>query len=267
MLDQDATSIRVQKHLHSLLIGIWLRRRLVIIPMLIMPIIGTIIGFSGEKTYQNYTSILIQEPALFNPFLEDLAVATNLEDRMPGLKSLVHSRHVLTAVGQELGYLDEDDNNDVIENYVRYMSYKLSIDLVGTDLVKIYYRASSPKHMKAVLEAVTEQLISQIIAPEQSSVKGSAQFLNEQLELRHIDLIKAEQTLADYKSKNSEKLPELHASNVAEAQRLTRTMAEKRTELAGARAQLSAARQKLSQANPMLGNLEKVILDLRSGTR
>ncbi|MGJ8669995.1 MAG: GumC family protein [Oceanococcus sp.] len=264
MTEPDASSIRIQKRLHCLFIGIWLRRRLILVPLVIMPIVGTLIGLTGSKTYQTYTSILIQEPALFNPFLEDLAVATNLEDRMPGLTSLVHSRHVLTAVGQDLGQLDENENNETIEWYVSYMSYKLDIDLVGSDLVKIYFTDDDPRGMREVLDAVTKQLVNQIVAPEKSSVTSSAQFLRDQLDERHRGLLVAEQALADYKSKNSEKLPELHAANVSEAQRLTRTLAEKRTELSGAQAQLSAARQKLSQANPLLGNLEKVIIDLRA---
>jgi uncharacterized protein involved in exopolysaccharide biosynthesis len=76
----------------------WRRRYLIATPILVMPILATISGFFAPKTFEARTTLLVQEPAKLNPFLNDLAVGTNVKDRMPALSALLHSRHVLDKV-------------------------------------------------------------------------------------------------------------------------------------------------------------------------
>ena len=66
----------------ALLWSAWRRRYLIAIPIVIMPLLGLGIGIFSPKKYTSYTTVLIQEAAKMNPFLEDLAVATNLKSRM-----------------------------------------------------------------------------------------------------------------------------------------------------------------------------------------
>ncbi len=263
MNTNNISSIRIQRHMHALLSGMWQHRTLILIPTLIMPCVGLLIGLLGTKTYLTYSTILIQEPALYNPFLEDLAVSTNLKDRMPGLKALVHSRHVLSNVGLELGELQPDSRESKIEYYVATMAQKLTVNLVGSDLVRLSYKDTAPARMAEVLNSVTRHLISQIVAPERTSLTGSEDFLRTQLDQRKIDLMAAEKRLAEYKSANSDKLPAFHSHNLESANQLQRLQVEKRTELAGAQAQVKAARQKLTQTNPQLGELDTFIMDIR----
>ena len=58
------------------------------------------LGFevSLPKNYASHTSMLIQETAKMNPFLEDLAVSSMLDEQMSALKALLNSRHILGAV-------------------------------------------------------------------------------------------------------------------------------------------------------------------------
>ena len=78
-----------------ILAGGWRRRYAIAVPILVLPLIGLLIGVLSPKHYSSHTSMLIQETAKMNPFLEDLAVSAMLKDRIDALKTLLHSRHIL----------------------------------------------------------------------------------------------------------------------------------------------------------------------------
>ncbi|MBL1418748.1 MAG: capsule biosynthesis protein, partial [Moritella sp.] len=77
---------------------IWRRRYYLGISIILAVLIASLISMVTPKRYGSHTSILVQESSLLNPFLEDLSVSFNLEDRMVALRVLVHSRHILFTV-------------------------------------------------------------------------------------------------------------------------------------------------------------------------
>ncbi|WP_413701777.1 hypothetical protein ACLKMH_09660 [Psychromonas sp. KJ10-10] len=93
--------------IYLILAGAWRRRYPIIIPILILPLFVIALSILSPKNYAAHTSMLIQETAKLNPFLEDLAVSAMLKERISALKTLLHSRHILTAVAQERGLVDE----------------------------------------------------------------------------------------------------------------------------------------------------------------
>ena len=52
----------------------WRRRYLIVLPLMIFPVLALIAGRMTPKTYEAQTTILVQETAKLNPFLNDLAV-------------------------------------------------------------------------------------------------------------------------------------------------------------------------------------------------
>ena len=61
----------------------WRRRYAIIVPALLLPVLGGIVGHMAPKKYAAHTSMLIQETAKMNPFLEDLAISAMLKERFP----------------------------------------------------------------------------------------------------------------------------------------------------------------------------------------
>lgn len=64
---------------------------------------GVVIGLLSPKQYVSHTSMLVQETSKMNPFLEDLAVSSQMKERFSGLQTLLHSRHILGKVALEQG--------------------------------------------------------------------------------------------------------------------------------------------------------------------
>jgi uncharacterized protein involved in exopolysaccharide biosynthesis len=222
--------------LHHLVAASWRRRYLLITPILIMPLIGLSIGLLSPRQWETHTTVLIQETAKLNPFLEDLSVSTNLEGRIAALKSLLHSRHILLGVANDLGMLPTNASNAENDNIVKKLSSALSVKLVGSDLVKFSYKSNSPDNIAQTLSVVRERFLNNLLAPERSSINASENFLQDQLNKNRDSLRSAESKLAEFKREHASELPNLHAGNVARLRQLNDMLSERETSLAGARA-------------------------------
>ncbi len=251
-------------NLHNIFAGAWRRRYLLAICMLLLPLLGLLIGLLTPRQWQTHTSVLVQETAKLNPFLEDMSVSTNLEGRYSALQALLHSRYVLGGVAEELQLLRGDADPRQRDQVVSELSANLSLQLLGKDLLQLSYKSTHPEHMARTLQVVRERFLEQLLAPQQSSLSSSEDFLQQQLSERHADLQASERKLSEYKQKHAAELPDLLGSNVTSLRQLKEAAAQKRTELAGAEAAQASQEARLAQVNPVIGRLEEQIVSITS---
>lgn len=241
----------------------WRRRYLIVIPILLMPIIGLTIGKLAPKYYDSHTSMLIQETAKMNPFLEDLAVSSMLKERLSSLQTLLHSRHILGLVAEERGYTHQSMSPQAIDNAVAELSNNLSVTMAGKDLIRIDYRSHNPEGMRDTLDAVSRHFTEQLLAPERSSMKDSSQFLADNIDQRRKGLNIAEEKLAAFKSRKDTILPEMQISSLDRLTKLKQRLYERQAELAGAEKRLGSLDLQLSKTNPVIGKIEEQIIRIR----
>lgn len=247
---------------YLILMAAWRQRYVILIPVLVLPVLGGAIATTQGKIYDTHTTILVQETSKLNPFLEDLSVSTNLKERMAALDTLLHSRHVLSSVADELELFEEGVSEAEKDRIIRRLSSGIGLNQRGKDLVQISYRAGSPDDMKRTLEVVSKYFVDQLLAPERSSIAKSEEFIKAQIEQQKEELLRAEQSLSDFKHKNAARLPAFHGGNVKRLRELRQLLAEKNVELSGATAELSSMDKQLTSTNPVVGALEKRIVGL-----
>ena len=87
-------------------------------------------------------SMLIQETAKMNPFLQDIAVSTMLKDRLSALSTLLKSRHVLYSVAKEQGLIDDDmgakEQEFIIKDYSPEDSFMTTFMRAYDDYSTVY---------------------------------------------------------------------------------------------------------------------------------
>lgn len=254
-----STKAAVFLNLHVLLASVWRRRYVIVLPIFILPMLVLPIGVLTPKQYLSHTTVLIQETTKLNPFLSDFSVSTQLKERMAALEALLHSRHILVAVAQNLGWID-DEQDSRMGSVIGQLSSSLSVRLIGSDMINLSYRSTRPEEMADVLTAVSEQFLANLLAPERSSVNASETFLASQLELLETSLVTAELELAEYKSLNSAKLPNQFAFDVKLMRDAESDLRIKQTELAGARAKAESIKMQLLITNPLLATIEEKLL-------
>mgnify|MGYP000477430986 CR=1 FL=1 len=242
----------------------WRLRYLVCALLILMPLMGGIASQIRSRTYETHMSILIQEAAKHNPFLEDLAVGTRLKDRLSALNALLHSRHILMGVAVDLGWVTEDTDDRAREQMVRQLSEAVTLRLVGEELIELSYRQSSARDIDKVLMAIAQRFMEKVLAPERSSIAGSVAFLEKQLAESESALAASEAALGEFRSRNADSLPDLHAGNMRRMADMRSDLTLRQVELEGARAAFNDLQRRLTAANPVVLNIEHQIVDVRT---
>ncbi len=251
-------------NIHLIFAAAWRRRYMIVMPIIIFPIIALITCLLAPRTWETHTTILVQESAKMNPFLEDLSVSTDLENRITALDTLLHSRHTLINVGYDLDIISVESTNDDIESFVKKLSASLSVKLMGKDLVKLVYRTDNTENIVKTLEIVRERFLEKLLAPELSAIDASETFLTEQLALQKLSLHKAEVNLAEFKQQNTESLPSLYSTNTTRMAQLNMLLEERKIELSGAVAAKKTIRTRLAQVDPVMSEIEQNIVETKS---
>ena len=248
----------------SILNAMWRQRYVIVLPILILPFVGFGVSKLAPTKYDAHTSMLIQETAKMNPFLEDIAVSTMLKDRLNALRTLLHSRHVLYSVADELQLTRPDMPELEKEEIITDLSQRLSVTQLGKDFLKISLTSHTPTGMEQTLRSVSEHFIEQLLAPERSSIEDSSNFLKIHIDKRRIELEKAEEALALYMNENMQSTPEVQSQSLNRLASLKQNLAEKEAELSGVEKSLGSIDQQLSKTNPVIGRIEDQIIDIRS---
>jgi uncharacterized protein involved in exopolysaccharide biosynthesis len=240
------------------------RIRVFLVPFIILPIFTIGLSMMGTKQYVNHATILIEESALLNPFLDDLSFSFELNERIDALRTLVISRKVLRRIALENGLFTEDSSSFKQEAIQQKLSESISITLVGDELIKVHFKWDKPAQMKVILESIVEEVIKRLLAPTKTSLDTSELFFAEQLDVLRIELESAETLLADYKAMNSAVLPQLFTTNRETLEDIEKQKQMKLVEFSGVKARLESLSAKLGKANPVLGLLEEKIVRIES---
>ncbi|WP_416900145.1 MAG: capsule biosynthesis protein [Minwuia sp.] len=242
----------------------WRLRYLICALLILLPVIGGVASQLRSRTYETKMSILIQESAKHNPFLEDLAVETRVKDRLSALNALLHSRHILLGVAIDLEWVNDDTEAAQRERVVRQLSEAVSLRLVGEELIELNYKQSSPTDIDKVLMAIARRFMEKVLAPERSSIAGSVNFLEKQIAESQQALSKAESALGAFRSDNADSLPDLHAGNMRRLADLRQELSLREVELEGANAAFADLRRRVAAANPVVLNIEHRIVQVRT---
>ena len=89
------------------------------------------------KVYEARMTILVQEPAKLNPFLNDLSIGPDLKNRMEGLRALLHSEHILENVLRDIGIITEDTDAKQKQSMINVLSSSINVQLIGNDLIEL----------------------------------------------------------------------------------------------------------------------------------
>ncbi len=257
-----STSIII--NIHLILSAIWRHRYLIAIPAIVLPCIAVIACFIAPRTWQTHTTILVQESAKMNPFLEDLSVSTDLENRMTTLDTLLHSRHMLINVARDLSLINDQSTDFQKDQLVKKLSGSLKVKLIGKDLVKLVYHTDSPENIVDTLLVVRERFLEKLLAPELSAIDASESFLTTQLTLKTADLQESEFRLANFKQYNAEHLPRLYSANSNRFSQLSMLLEKKKIDLSGAIAAKRTIRTRLAQVDPVMSEIEQSIVKTKS---
>ncbi|WP_341488916.1 sugar transporter [Photobacterium damselae subsp. damselae] len=249
--------------LYAFCCALWMYRYMVLVPMITLPILLPVGSLFKTKMYYSQTTILVQEAAMLNPFLGDLSISMNLQQRMKALTILLHSQSTLEQVVIDLELATKEDRGQVAVR-VGELKQHLNLSLLSDELVSIGLTWKYPSEVPVILNAVSNIFLDKLRAPGRASIDNSEQFLQQQLTITQQELEQAETELAAFKMQNANDLPHLRGMNEQANIELNRQLHETELNLMAAKSSRDNLYQRLARTNPLIGMLEQEIVDSES---
>jgi len=241
----------------------WRRRYLICVPIVLMIPLGLMAARMAPKTYEAKTIILLQEPSTGNPFLDDFAIGLKLKDRIGALRSLLRSEHILRGVLREMGRIDDNAAPAQVALEVRKLSQAVSVELAGNNLIELRLSGGQPEGMGALLKAISDRFLDQLLSPAKSRLEATRTFLKQQMTDQRAHLDQLEDRLAALRDRHGEDIPALISAETRQIERLESDLRAARAQLTAARMDVEAAQRKLVSANPAIEELDDRIAEAR----
>lgn len=256
--------MQLRRLLYLVFYTVYERWLAVALPLAVIPALVLTMSLVNEKKYINHATILIEESALLNPFLDELEFSFELSNRMDALRTLALSRKSLNTVIKDNNLVADFSNKLAVEEMQQQLVSAIDISLVGNELVRFQFKWNKPEQMKPVLESLVEQFIERLLAPTKSSLDTSEGLLKNQLQELRFQLENAEDALAKFKAENRSSLPELLNISQDTLARLEQDRQKKKVELSGAEAKLAALKVQIKRGDPALAGVNSEIAKLEN---
>lgn len=247
-----------------LLAAAWRRRYLICIPLVLMIPIGIVGSRLIPRTYEAKMIVLLQETGKNNPFLKDYVVGLDVRDRFSALQALLRSEHVLHAVLRDIHGPSIDKDPKHLLYMMQQLALKVSVQLIGADLIEFKLRGSEPDGLGKTLSLISRYFLDRLLTPERMSMGTAEDFLKDQKEKRRRDLEQAELAYTSYKTEHSDKLPAVYATTVQALGAMRQKLEERTRELSAADAALKDIHHQLTSTNPIIGRLEESMIQASS---
>ena len=155
---------------------VWRRRRLLLIPALVLLPLSIIGSRLLPQTYISKALLALQESSADNPLGQpqsgDLSERT-IRDRAPGLQALVKSDRVLVnALRDVLGDRMPETSRQIAIS-VHNLDQQLTLEMVGNNFLELQLKGSDPRGLGRQLEAITSRFLESLVSPDQDAISAT----------------------------------------------------------------------------------------------
>ncbi len=211
------------RSLQRLLSALWIRRYLMIVPLLVSLPIGIALSYLLPRSYVATTLLLLQEanggPLAINqtpiqPF--------HTQDRLNGLQALLKSEHILRPVIKELnrdkGPMTPKEWSQAVTDF----QDSLSMSNHSSEIIEVRLKGAKAEGLGRTLEAVTARLLESLMSPEDVIVTAPQIIV----ERRREQLSQAEKEFAEFTERYRAKAVAGGNSSDPDAKKLANLRAE-----------------------------------------
>jgi uncharacterized protein involved in exopolysaccharide biosynthesis len=249
----DQTTLTVGRMIDAVLH----RWKWVVLIVAVVPLLVVAVTRLHRPPYEASARLVIQENA--DPFLGDLTVQLELQNRFPVVRNVLQSRTVAEGILRDLGEIDESSSPEEVNSRIRRFQDALDIDNTGGGVVSLKVRGDTPEQAYNRLDLVMDALLEEILRPQRESLDTSVEFLSGQLRRMSAELSDAEDRIRMFKEEHAEELPEVFEGNLERYLDTLADLQQAEADLAVAERQLSMSEEDLAaySVDPLLAELER----------
>lgn len=203
----DATTL-TPNELVPILISEAKRNRLVIAAVFSgIALLALLVALMMPGTYAASTTVLAQESDILQPLLEGRAVATQVTDRAGIARQVIYSRKVLEEAMQAGGWLKDKPTALQQDRLIEQLKGRIVVTSPRPNLIQIAYRDNDAKRTYAVTDRLATAFIDESLAAKARESREAYEFINSRVNDYHAKLTSAEDSLREYRAKNTDAQP------------------------------------------------------------
>lgn len=160
---------QIAKRGHLIIDLAWRRRRLILLPVLILMLIGSILGWQQPVAYLSDTTILVEPLISSDTMVNALPTEAQLRQEEKAMDALVHGR-LLVETAHLLNLFS--DNTPIPERnaLLSKLSSHLKVVLIDKTLVRLSFIDNTPEKSMEILQAIAYVFIKTRLAAQDPSI-------------------------------------------------------------------------------------------------
>jgi polysaccharide chain length determinant protein (PEP-CTERM system associated) len=202
------------------------------------------------KRYESTTTIRMEKSQMINPLTRGLAVTSEMDDRLRGIREEILSPDYFSKI---ITRLSLEPSNATPLQHEALVQRMMAQTLVTTtrreaDTFEVTYRGANPEEVRDVTNLLAGIFIEESLSNKAGEVGSAVEFLQGQLETYRKKLEESEAALRKFTERNVDQLPSNRAAQLSRVEQLRATLIEVQNSLTQAKTQRDLLRQQLLPA-------------------
>lgn len=197
------------------------------------------------KKYESTTTIRMEKSQLINPLTRGVAVSSEMDDRLRGIREEILSRDYYDKIITRLGLEPQNATPLKHEELVQRMieQTEITTKMRGADTFQVTYSGKDPKEVRDVTNLLAGIFIEDSLSNKAGDAGSAVEFLRSQLEVYRMKLEEAEAALRKFEERNVDQLPSNRSAQLSRVEQLRATLQEVQNNLRQAKIQRDLLRQ------------------------
>ena len=174
---------------------LWRRRRLLILPLLILVPLTLLVTYMLPRSYASRALLVMQEQGSDNPLSKAATSTERIRERAPGLQVLLKSERVLLNALRDIKGDDMPTDPRGIARELQDLEKQLSFEMIGSDFLDIQLKGGKAEGLGRQLEAIISRFLESMLAPDEDAMSAT-QVLRDK---RKDEVIASERALTRFK--------------------------------------------------------------------
>lgn len=206
------------------------------------------------KRYESTTTIRMEKSQLINPLTRGLAVSSEMDDRLRGIREEILSRDYFDKIIARLALEPQNAAPLQHEELVQRMMKQTEITTKQreADTFQVTYSGKDPKEVRDVTNLLAGIFIEDSLSNKAGEAGSAVEFLQGQLEVYRKKLEESEAALRQFTEKNVDQLPSNRAAQLSRIEQLRAMLIEVQNSLRQARMQRDLLRRQSLPAGSLL---------------
>ncbi len=159
------------------------RKWLFLAPLGVGLTLGIVAFFIVRPSYESYSTLLVEEQRTMNPLIQDLAVSSNVVQRLQAIRESILGWNNLAAMLKKLDLDKKVENQSEYEELIKDLRKKIFVQMNPGNIIRLSYQSKEPKEALLVVKTLTDDFIEENLKTQTKETDVAIEFIKEQLQV------------------------------------------------------------------------------------